>query len=200
MSQTFSEADFDEFEQLFDLRLEAEKRHQVWEYWQLIRSWNRKVRLTSIGDLREALQIHFFESFWVAEHFLQGMRYIADVGSGAGFPGLAIKLYRPDLRAVLLESNQNKAIFLAQAALKLGLQAEVYNGPAEEFQGWKEVDAALIRALRPSRRLVEILRAHQIPLIHLHGTRSEIEIGLHLETRLKIPGSRNRMASRYQAS
>lgn len=198
MIQPLCDAEFEYFEALFGLRLEAEKRSLVQSYWQLLQSWNRKVSLTGVGSFRQALQIHFFESFWVAEHFLQGVQRIADVGSGAGFPGLAVKLYRPDLQAVLLESNQKKAIFLAQAALQLNLLVEIHNGPAEEFQGWGEVDATLIRALKPSRRLIEILREQQIPLIHLHGARSEVEGVVGLEKRLKIPASRNRMASLYR--
>ena len=190
-------ADFEECERIFGLRLDEERKLLVWDYWQLLQAWNRKLSLTSIGSFREALQFHFFESFWVSDHFLQEMHRIADVGSGAGFPGLAIKLYRPDLEAVLLESNHKKAVFLSQAARVLDAAVEVFDAPAEDFPSWKGVDAALIRALKPSSRLIDILRARRIPLIHFHGASSQMAGNLQLEAREKVPGSRNRTVSRY---
>ncbi len=190
-------ADFAEFERLFRLSLDEGQRHLVRDYWLLLQTWNRKAGLTSIRNFRLALQFHFFEAFWAYEQFLKGMHRIVDVGSGAGFPGLAIKLYRPALEVALLESNRKKAIFLAQAARQLHLDVEVFDAPAEEFTAWKRVDAAMIRALKPSSELTGILTKERIPLIRFHGSSGETPTDMRLGTRQNVPGSRNRIVSCY---
>src|SRR5258707_15767939 len=87
----------------------------------LLVAWNEKINITAIRDPLEMLYRHFCESMYAAVAVpLQGGR-LADVGSGGGFPGLALKLVRPELRASLIESNVKKATFLAELVRELAL-------------------------------------------------------------------------------
>jgi 16S rRNA (guanine527-N7)-methyltransferase len=103
-------------------------------YVDLLQRWNRRVSLTSLDDTREILERHFGESFFgvQAVPILQGR--LADVGSGAGFPGIPIKLASPQVDLVLIESNVRKAAFLSEVIRTLGLTgAQVMNRRTEEI-------------------------------------------------------------------
>ena len=94
---------------------------QIQQYINLLLAWNDKVSLTAIRDPLEILYRHFCESMFAAVSVpLEGGR-LADVGTGAGFPGLALKIFRPGLRVFLVESNLKKATFLLEVIRELGL-------------------------------------------------------------------------------
>ena len=94
---------------------------QIQQYIEILLRWNEKISLTAIRDPLEILYRHFCESMYAAEAIpVQGGR-LADVGSGGGFPGLPLKIIRPDLRVFLVESNLKKATFLAEVVRELGL-------------------------------------------------------------------------------
>lgn len=90
-------------------------------YMDLLAIWRRKISLTTISSEEDAIRFHFGESIFALslEDFEHGR--LADVGSGAGFPGLAIKLLRPSLRVTLLEPNKKKCAFLNEVTRKLEL-------------------------------------------------------------------------------
>src|SRR5207245_7482750 len=93
---------------------------QIQQYIEILLRWNEKISLTAIRDPLEILYRHFCESMYAAEAIpVQGGR-LADVGSGGGFPGLPLKIIRPDLRVVLVESNLKKATFLAYVVSEIG--------------------------------------------------------------------------------
>jgi 16S rRNA (guanine527-N7)-methyltransferase len=93
----------------------------IQEYIRLLMHWNRRIALTSLTDAEEILRFHFGESLfaWHAVPIENGR--LADVGTGAGFPGLALKLFRPGLHVTLLESNAKKCAFLREVVRTLSL-------------------------------------------------------------------------------
>src|SRR5712671_1319028 len=94
---------------------------QIQQYMKILLAWNEKVNLTAIRDPLEVLYRHFCESMYAAVAVpLQGGR-LADVGSGGGFPGLALKIIRPELQVFLIESNVKKATFLAEVVRELAI-------------------------------------------------------------------------------
>jgi 16S rRNA (guanine527-N7)-methyltransferase len=100
----------------------------------LLLHWNRTISLTAVTDPLEILRFHFGESMFAASVIANRNGRLADVGSGAGFPGIPLKLVIPALDLVLIESNARKAAFLAEATRELGLErAEIYRGRFEEF-------------------------------------------------------------------
>ncbi len=95
---------------------------QIQQYIKTLLAWNEKVNLTAIRDPLEILYRHFCESMYAAEAIPVEKGRLADVGSGGGFPGLPLKIIRPNLRVFLVESNLKKATFLAEVIRELGLK------------------------------------------------------------------------------
>lgn len=94
---------------------------QIQQYIAILLKWNDKINLTAIRDPREILYRHFCESMYAAVAVPVENGRLADVGSGGGFPGIPLKILRPDLQVFLIESNIKKATFLAEVARDLEL-------------------------------------------------------------------------------
>ncbi len=86
----------------------------IQQYMRLLLAWNEKINLTAIRDPLEILYRHFCESMYAAVAVPVENGRLADVGSGAGFPGIPLKIMRPELQIFLIESNMKKATFLAE--------------------------------------------------------------------------------------
>ena len=98
--------------------------HQVvciQQYIRILRQWNEKLNLTAIRDPLEILYRHFCESMFAAVSVPINFGRLADIGSGPGFPGLPLKILRPELELFLVESNLKKGTFLAEVIRELGL-------------------------------------------------------------------------------
>lgn len=105
---------------------------KIQSYMDLLSMWGKKIALTTISSEEDVVRFHFGESIFALslESFEHGR--LADVGSGAGFPGLAIKLLRPNLHVTLLEPNKKKCAFLNEVARKLQLSdVDVFSVPFE---------------------------------------------------------------------
>jgi 16S rRNA (guanine527-N7)-methyltransferase len=95
---------------------------QIQQYIEILLAWNEKINLTAIRDPLEILYRHFCESMYASVAVPVENGRLADVGSGGGFPGLPLKIIRPNLRVFLVESNIKKATFLAEVVRALGLK------------------------------------------------------------------------------
>ncbi|MCX7603603.1 MAG: class I SAM-dependent methyltransferase, partial [Bryobacteraceae bacterium] len=96
--------------------LAPEQVEALWRHYELLERWNARINLTRVIELEEAARFHYGESLFVAAHLPEGIRTVADVGSGAGFPGFVIAVARPELEVTLIESDQRKAAFLREAS------------------------------------------------------------------------------------
>ena len=105
----------------FQISVDSEQVASIQAYMRILLTWNAKVNLTAIRDPVEILYRHFCESMFAANAVPLETGRLADVGSGAGFPGLALKIARPKLEVFLIESNVKKATFLAEVVRELGL-------------------------------------------------------------------------------
>jgi len=94
---------------------------QIQQYMKLLLTWNEKINLTAIRDPLEILYRHFCECMYAATAVPVENGRLADVGSGGGFPGLPLKIIRPDLHVFLIESSIKKATFLAEVVRDLEL-------------------------------------------------------------------------------
>ena len=122
---------------------------QIQQYINLLLAWNDKVNLTAIRDPLEILYRHFCESMLAGICIPVERGRLADVGTGAGFPGLPLKILRPGLQLFLIESNIKKATFLAEVIRTLGLKdAQVLVRRYEELgEEIAPLDFACARAL-----------------------------------------------------
>ena len=104
-------------------------------YWENLKLWNSKINLTSIRDDHEIIMKHFLDSVAVLNYFVvQENDLVVDVGSGAGFPGIPIKILRPNLDLTLVESVSKKATFLKFLKTRLELEnTKIINLRAEEI-------------------------------------------------------------------
>ena len=90
-------------------------------YLRFLAKWNEKVNLTAIQNPLDVVKVLLAESFWAAVLVDDPKGPILDIGSGAGFPGLAMAVYRPELELVLLEPRKKRAAFLAALRREMGL-------------------------------------------------------------------------------
>ena len=98
----------------FRVHLTAGRIAKIQEYIRLLLKWNQSVSLTSVVDPAEILARHFGESMFICSLIPVEKCRLADIGSGAGFPGLAVKIACPELRLTLIESNKKKCAFLSE--------------------------------------------------------------------------------------
>ena len=109
-------------------------------YIDILLRWNEKLNLTAVRDPEQIVTRHFGESIFAAGHLfahtaIESSPHLVDVGSGAGFPGIPMKLCFPFLRVELIESHQKKATFLREIIRHLGLtEIDVFAGRAEALQ------------------------------------------------------------------
>ena len=111
----------EQFEALLRLHLQGcypltvEQAQRLYAHYELLARWNRVVNLSSIRDMATAVVRHYCESLFLAAHLPREAVSLADVGSGAGFPGIPLAIVRPDCELALIESHQRKAVFLKEA-------------------------------------------------------------------------------------
>ena len=118
--------------------------------------WNRQYNLTAIADLDSMVSHHVLDSLAVHRH-LHGTS-IADIGTGAGFPGLPLALVNPERRFTLIDSNGKKIRFVSHAVRTLGLMnAEPLQARVEMLRPERPFDTVLARAFAPLPQLLEMI-------------------------------------------
>ena len=143
---------------------------QVQQYINILLSWNDKINLTAIRNPVEILYRHFCESMFAGVSVPIERGRLADVGTGAGFPGLALKILRPSLQVFLIESNLKKAAFLAEVIRVLGLrEAQVLVRRYEELgEEIAPLDFACARAVGDYPAFLDWGHSEQLlSLIHI---------------------------------
>lgn len=173
--------------------LDGAQTQAVTRYLDLIAEWSRKARLTAIARPADAARVHILDSLLcLRAGFPQGATVI-DVGSGAGLPGIPLKIARPDLSLTLLEAASRKAAFLDLAVTELRLAAEVVEARAEDAgrdPRWREqFDIGVARAVAPLAVLCEFVLPFVRPggkavLLKGPAVVTELESGRHAAARL----------------
>ena len=158
-------------------------------HYQLLLRWNRVLNLTSITRMEEAVERHYCESLFLGTHLPQGRLRIADVGSGAGFPGVPVAVLRPDCSVTLIESHQRKAVFLREASRNLP-NVRVLARRAEDVN--EQFDWAISRAVS-YKDLASFLKnlAPNVDLL-TGGEEPPDGIGFVWQTPIPVPWSRQR--------
>lgn len=115
------------------LNLENEKIEKFQLYYEMLQDWNEKMNLTAITDLEGVILKHFIDSLMVLKFLPDKTRNLIDVGTGAGFPGLPLKIAKNELKVTLLDSLNKRLIFLESLKEKLKLDFELVHARAEEL-------------------------------------------------------------------
>ena len=130
----------------------------VSNYLDLLLKWNARMNLTAVRDPEQIVTRHFGESLFAARNLLPGASFygsVIDVGSGAGFPGIPMKIWAPSVRLTLVESQQKKAVFLREVIRSLGLSdAEALAARAEQIQD--EADIVTMRAVEQFESVLSV--------------------------------------------
>jgi 16S rRNA (guanine527-N7)-methyltransferase len=184
--------------------LSAAQLQSISTYIDVLLRWNARINLTAVREPREIVTRHFGESLFAARHIfplaLEATAHVVDIGSGAGFPGLPIKIWAPQIRLTLVESNHKKATFLREVVRALKLEgADVAAVRAEEFS--EKGDVVTLRAverfdsiLPTAARLVVPYGRLAILISEGRANRAmELSPGFEWGDRIPIPQSSNRV-------
>jgi 16S rRNA (guanine527-N7)-methyltransferase len=154
----------------WDLHLNHRQLDQFATYAAELRRWNARINLTAITDEHEIVIRHFLDSLRCALSWGTAPNSLVDIGAGAGFPGLPLKILRPELRLTLIESVEKKAAFLKHIVAELGLNdVNIMVGRAEaagrDDTHREQYDVAVARAVAELRVLAEFC----LPLCRVGG-------------------------------
>ena len=133
-----------------------EQLRRIDAHWDLLVRWNKKINLTRILDPAEAALRHYGESIFLGLHLTPGR--VADVGSGAGFPGIPVAIMRPDCQVDLIESTLKKAVFLEEASRDIS-NVRVISKRAEDLGACGQYEWVISRAVNPKEVLGLELKA-----------------------------------------
>lgn len=116
-----------------DIKFTEEQLNQFYEYMNLLLEWNEKINLTAITAPNEVILKHFIDSLTINKYIKENST-LADVGTGAGFPGIPLKILRPDLKITLVDSLNKRINFLNEVINKLNLvNIETVHSRIEDF-------------------------------------------------------------------
>ena len=141
---------------------------QLDTYYELLVTENKKYNLTSITDKGQVYLKHFYDSLTLSESIELDNQSLCDIGTGAGFPGMVLKIAFPNLNVTLVDATEKKCKFLKMVIDKLNLKGiEVINARAEEYSKEKReiYDIVTSRAVAPLKHLLE----YSIPLVKVNG-------------------------------
>ena len=152
-----------------EIKLSEKQKEQLFKYMNLLIEWNEKINLTAITEPKEIILKHFVDSLTISKYIKENS-YVADVGTGAGFPGIPLKILRNDINVVLVDSLNKRINFLNEIINQLELKnIKAIHSRAEEFGQNKEYrekfDIVTSRAVANIATLSEYL----IPLAKLNG-------------------------------
>ena len=149
----------------FPEAMDESKAEAMKRFFILLQETNAETNLTRIDEEKEAVVKHFYDSLAVTR-LLKVSGKVADIGSGAGFPGIVLAIAFPEARFSLVESNGKKCRFLHQAveALDLG-NVSIINARAENLREKETFDIAIARAVSDLRMLAELIA----PLLKVGG-------------------------------
>lgn len=138
------------------------------KYCEILLNENKKYNLTSITEENQVYLKHFYDSLTIVKGIELKNQYICDIGSGAGFPGLVLKIVFPNIRIDLLDATTKKCNFLKLVIETLHLEnIKVINERAEKYshETSEKYDIIVSRAVAPLKHLLE----YSIPLLKIDG-------------------------------
>lgn len=155
----------------FNLTMNSKQEEQFMKYYEILVEWNSFMNLTGIVEFEEVCKKHFLDSISLCQAIDLMKEYtVIDVGTGAGFPGIPLKIMFPDLKITLLDSLQKRIKFLDQVIETCDLaNVKTIHGRAEDFgknpDYREQYDLCVSRAVANLSSLCEFC----LPFVKLHG-------------------------------
>lgn len=161
--------ELEEKAELINIKLNEEQKEKFYNYMQMLIEWNKKINLTAITEPKEIILKHFIDSLTISKYIERGTKLI-DIGTGAGFPGIPLKIYDSTLEITLLDSLNKRITFLNEVIEKLKLNnIETIHGRIEDIAQKEEYrekyDIVTSRAVSN----LNILAEYMIPLNKIGG-------------------------------
>ncbi|MGL4372137.1 MAG: 16S rRNA (guanine(527)-N(7))-methyltransferase RsmG, partial [Turicibacter sp.] len=154
----------------YGVELTDTQKWQLNRYWELVVEWNEKMNLTGITEQNEVYLKHFFDSLLAFLMFdkIDECKSMCDVGSGAGFPAIPVKIVYPHLKISLVDSLGKRVTFLNHVISELDLKnIKAYHSRAEEFTSKNRETFDIVTARAVAR--LNILSELCVPLVKMNG-------------------------------
>lgn len=152
-----------------NIKITSKQLDQLEKYYELLLSWNKLMNLTTIIEHNAVYLKHFYDSLTLIKACnLNEISSLADVGSGAGFPGLVLKIFYPELKITIIDSNNKKISFLKEVAQNLELKNITFvHDRCENFAhtNKENFDIVTARAVASLNILIELC----LPLVKING-------------------------------
>ena len=150
-------------------KLDDKKIEQFKNYMDLLILWNEKMNLTAITDKEQIVLKHFVDSLTIS-NLINDNSKVVDIGTGAGFPGIPIKIYNETLNVTLVDSLNKRIMFLDEVIEKLGLQnIRAIHSRAEDFAHIKVERESYDYAVSRAVANLSVLYEYLLPLIKVGG-------------------------------
>jgi 16S rRNA (guanine527-N7)-methyltransferase len=147
------------------LALNENQYKKFLKYYEMLVKWNEKINLTAITDQTGVFEKHFVDSLSMAR--VEGIQNskLLDVGSGAGFPSIPLKIMFPEMDVTIIDALNKRILFLQELTKELGIEVNLVHGRAEEFKKREYYDIVTARAVANLTMLAELC----VPFVKIDG-------------------------------
>ena len=154
----------------YKITLTENQYEQFQKYFELLAEWNEKMNLTAITDESGVALKHFADSLSLLNFVdIPQNSSLADVGTGAGFPGVVLKIARPDIKLTLIDSLNKRLVFLGEVCAQLGIEAELIHSRAEDGARDEKLRESFDFAVSRAVARMNILSEYCLPYVKVEG-------------------------------
>ncbi len=143
---------------------------QFEKYYELLIEWNKKINLTRITEKEEVALKHFADSLTLLKYCdIPKNAGVIDVGTGAGFPGIPLKIARPDIKLTLLDSLNKRLTFLNEVCREIGIEAQLIHSRAEDGGRVPKLREGFDLAVSRAVARLNVLSEYCLPFVKVGG-------------------------------
>ena len=154
----------------YKITLTENQYEQFQKYFELLAEWNEKMNLTAITDESGVALKHFADSLSLLNFVdIPQNSSLADVGTGAGFPGVVLKIARPDIKLTLIDSLNKRLVFVGEVCAQLGIEAELIHSRAEDGARDEKLRESFDFAVSRAVARMNVLSEYCLPYVKVGG-------------------------------